>query len=192
LRWLRDERIADRALDTRAALAQLDEIWMADGPRGHLYEAEYRRIAEGMVARAVDRAAGGGPLIDPNWQVSLTNGQVRFRPDQVEVLEDGTVVVRRLRTGRPTDKDGKEDIYALYQVAAAEAFPGARIRIETLYLSTGETREVRLSEKMIDTRLNRYDKAIAGIRRGEFPANLSSRDCPRCPYYFICSTGKGA
>jgi CRISPR/Cas system-associated exonuclease Cas4 (RecB family) len=110
----------------------------------------------------------------------------------VEVHEDGTVVVRRLRTGRPTDEESRTDIYALYRVAAAEAFPEARIRVETLYLSTDETREVRLSAQTVDTRLGHYDEAIAGIRRGDFPANPNSRDCPRCPYYFICPAGAGA
>lgn len=37
-----------------------------------------------------------------------------------------------------------------------------------------------------DKSLREYEEAIAGIERGEFPADPDAQRCPSCPYYFIC------
>jgi DNA helicase II / ATP-dependent DNA helicase PcrA len=40
---------------------------------------------------------------------------------------------------------------------------------------------------MVETRLGRYNAAMAGILRANFPAQPQERECPRCPHYFICT-----
>jgi hypothetical protein len=138
------------------------------------------------VARAVGGARGWGRLAQPQWEVALPHGRVRVRPDQVEEREDGTVVVRRLRTGRPSEGERKKSIYGLYWRAAEQAYPERDRAIEVLYLGHGIAEEVQLTDRTLATRLGHYDRAMASIQCGAFPANPNDRDCPRCPYYFIC------
>jgi superfamily I DNA/RNA helicase/Zn-dependent peptidase ImmA (M78 family) len=190
LHWLQDERGSGRLPDERAALDMLAEVWDQRGPKDHLYESEYRRIAETMVRRAVGQAWRPPRRIEaqPRWEVPLANGNVSITPDRI-VEDEDAIVVQRLRTGKPTQKEAGEDIYALYQAAANQALPGTEIRLETLYLATGEVREVQVTEKASRTRLGHYESAIEGILRREFPPKPSDRRCPRCPHYFICPAG---
>jgi hypothetical protein len=59
-------------------------------------------------------------------------------------------------------------------------------RVEIAYLATGTTEPVELTRRKVETRLDKYDAAMAAIARGEFPANPSDHACPRCAQYFIC------
>ncbi|MCC6630137.1 MAG: UvrD-helicase domain-containing protein [Chloroflexi bacterium] len=193
LRWMADERADGQPVDAAAALARLAEAWAEHGPRDHPYEALYRRSAEAMVLRAAGRPIRSrGPAARPEWEVRLPHGRVRFTPDHVEALEDGSEVVERLRTGRPSQSELAKDIYALYQVAAREARPRAPRRVQVRYLSSDHVEQVDLSRRTIETRLGRYDAAIAGILREEFPAQPNDRVCPRCPHYFICPLAEDA
>jgi hypothetical protein len=190
LHCLQDERGAGRAPDERAALDMLAEVWIQRGPKDHLYESEYRRMAETMIRRAIGQAWRPPRRTDvqPQWEVPLTHGVVSVTPDRI--VEDGDeLVVQRLRTGKPTQSEASEDIYAVSQAAGAQALPGVPTRLETLYLATGEVREVQVSEKSARTRLAHYDSAIEGILRREFPPKPNDRRCPRCPHYFICPAG---
>ena len=46
--------------------------------------------------------------------------------------------------------------------------------------------DVPMSAKKIQTRLARYDNAIAGIQQHRFPASPDPHHCPVCPFFFIC------
>lgn len=190
LNWLQDERGAGATPDEHAALAKLDEFWTQRGPKDHLYEPEYRRIAEAMVRRALGEVWRPPRRTEaqPKWEVPLAHGAVAVTPDRVVEREEA-IVLQRLRTGKPTQSEASADIYALYQEAAARAVPGVETRLETLYLATGELREVQLSERSARTRLGHYEAAVEGILRREFPPNPNDRRCPRCPHYFICPAG---
>jgi DNA helicase-2/ATP-dependent DNA helicase PcrA len=187
LRWMEEERAQDRPADAPAALAQLAAIWAELGPRDHPYESLYLQSAEAMVGRAAGRPMRlRGRASRPEWVVQLPHGRVRFSPDHVETQDDGSEQVERLRTGRPSSSELDKDIYALYQVAAAQATPRVPRQVIVRYLSTDHVEPVKLSQRTIDTRLGRYDAAIVGILREEFPPQPSDRHCPRCPHYFIC------
>ena len=182
LRWMGKVDAATRVSPEDAA-ARLDAAWEEMGPITHPYATVYRDAADEIVERAVARRAGGREILDADWLIQRPEGRIRLRPDHVEVGPDGPVV-QRLRTGRPP-KEIEDDIYALYQVGARQEFSGARV--EALFLTTDEAVPVSMTERKIDTRIARYDKAISGIRRGVFPAKPDDWTCPRCPQYFICS-----
>jgi hypothetical protein len=171
-------------------LDRLDEVWSERGPKDHLYEPEYHRIAETMVRRATGETwrPPRRAEVQPKWEVPLAHGVVAVTPDRI-VERGDQVALQRLRTGKPTQNEATADIYALYQAAAAHALPGVDTRLETLYLATGELREVQVTEKSARTRLGHYDAAMEGILRREFPPNPNDRRCPRCPHYFICPAG---
>ena len=183
LRWMGEES-ATTTVSLEAATARLDVAWEEIGPVDHPYEAVYRDAANDIVIRAVARRTSGVEILDADdWLIQRPSGQIRLRPDHVERGVDG-LVVRRLRTGRPSKKLD-DDIYALYLYAARQELSQARV--EALFLTTDEAKPVSMSDNVIAKRLAKYDSAIAGIRKGLFPAKPNDRTCPRCPQYFICS-----
>src|SRR5262249_54152602 len=106
----------------------------------------------------------------------------------VELLDEGanrSVLMRRHRTGRPTKKEDKP-IYGLYQ-AAMQQLNGARTpKLQDLYLSTNETKDIILKPQKVATELKKYDAAMVGILTSQFEPDPEDRKCPRCPHYFIC------
>jgi len=193
LRWMAEQHATGQQPSTAAALQQFGMLWKQLTLDSHPHEPLYRKIAESMVARSSSRGRLGTHVASPEWRLSLTNGSIVVRPDDVERLQDGSEVVERLRTGRPTKEQigGKfDDIYAAYVEAADRAEPRVQRRVQIRFLSTDTVLPVSLSTKEIQTRLDRYDKAISGITRKEFLPKPSEHRCPRCSYYFICPTAE--
>src|SRR5207302_48956 len=97
LGWLQDERGSGRRPDERGVLDKLEEVWNQRGPKDHLYELEYRRIAETMVRRAIGEAwrPPRRTEVQPRWEVPLGHGIVSVTPDRV-VERDDQVVLQRL------------------------------------------------------------------------------------------------
>jgi CRISPR/Cas system-associated exonuclease Cas4 (RecB family) len=189
LRWLAEQNATGQQPDIAAALEQFGTLWKQLKLDLHPHEPLYRKIAESMVVRSSSRRRLGIHVASPEWRVSLPNGSIVVRPDDVERLQDGSEVVERLRTGRPTKDQlrGKfDDIYAAYVEAADRAEPRVQRRVQVRFLSTDTVLPISLSAKEIRTRLERYDKAISGIARKEFLPKPSEHRCPRCSYYFIC------
>jgi superfamily I DNA/RNA helicase len=199
LGWQRAERAGERVSSLEEALAHLDEVWAEQGPRGHVHETIYRERAEEMIARAVDRHAGsGGRMMRDKWDVQLAFGRISFRPDQADLVRDeaangadesgrGDLLrLQRMRTGRPSSSEKDEPVYALYYAAAAREYPNTPLQVQTVYLASGGVQDVRLTDKQVKARLDKYDEAMFGILRGDFHATPSERQCPRCPHYFIC------
>ena len=189
LRWLQKETQEGIEIHEDSVLARLAEVWAEQGPVGYAYESIYWRKAEEMVKRAIHRDRHYPSIpVDPDWEVSLTQGRIRFRPDRVVNTQEGSnsvLFIQRWRTGRPTTEELDKDIYALYKKAAEHHWPDADHRVQVVYLSSGASDDIPVTQRRIQTRLNHYERAMAGIQRREYPA-APGRQCPRCPYYFIC------
>lgn len=190
LGWLREERTAERIPDPAEALDHLAELWAEQGPCDHVHEAIYRARAEEMVVRAVDRhAVSTGRVVRAKWELPLAYGRISFKPDDAELLESetGTLLrLQRVRTGRPSNSEKDDPIYALYYEAAAREHPGAAVSVQTLYLASGEVDDVKLTDKQVKAKLGKYDDAMCAIQSGDFRATPNERQCPRCPHFFIC------
>jgi ATP-dependent DNA helicase UvrD/PcrA len=187
LRWMGGIE-ASKAVGIDEAFRELRTAWEQIGPADHPYSRIYQKNAETIIERAIARRAGKVEIVEMDWQIKRPAGQIRLKPDHVEIGEDGPVV-RRLRTGKPPKKID-DNIYALYHEGAKQVY--GKARVEALFLTADEIVPVELSAKMIASRLQKYDEAIAGIRAGEFPPQPSDRMCPRCPQYFICPALPGA
>ena len=193
LRWMAEERASGNPVDEAAALAYLAVVWQEQGPEEHPYKELYRTSAVNLVDRAARRPyTSQGSATRPTWEVSVPLGLIRFTPDHVEVLGDGSEVVERLRTGRPTKSEVGKDIYALYVTAAQAAEPRVRRRVQVRYLSADQIEPIDLRPGPINTRLKHYNEAIRGILHQDFSPQPSERTCPRCPHYFICPLGEDA
>ena len=180
LRWIRGIE-AGTEVSHEEVKARLDAAWEGIGPTNHPYETIYREAADAIIKRAIAHRVDVVELLDADWQVERPGGRIRVRPDHVERGADG-LVVRRLRTGRPP-KNIDGNIYALYHMVAQELGGGS---VDALFLTTDEKRPVPMTSKKIESRLAKYDQAIAGISEGRFPPKPNDRMCPGCPQYFIC------
>ena len=102
-----------RPADEAAALTHLAEVWEEQGPHGHVFEELYRTAAVALVQRAAGRPfTSRGSATRPQWEVPVRLGRICFVPDHVEILSNGSEIVERLRTGRPTRLKTQKDIYA--------------------------------------------------------------------------------
>lgn len=186
LYWLQEEMATGRAVDDAAVQARLAEQWASHGPVDHPFAAIYLRNAQEMVARLLNRhASRARPAPRPVWEVSLSNAAVRLQPDHVQILDDGTELVQRLRTGRISAGEKDKDINALYQIAARQQ-PGRSRQVQIASLTEDLVQPINLSANVINTRVRHYEAAVAGILRECFHPAADCRDCPRCPHYFIC------
>lgn len=190
LRREQGEQEAGGLNNEEIARAYLAEVWQTQGPVGHPYETIYRDKAYEMVMNAFRRQRlPGAHAAQTEHEISLNNGLIRLKFDYAELIGNGSdteLVVRRLRTGRPTKSEADKPIYGLYQTTAQQAYPNARRRVQILYLSTDEMKEVELTKQQLDNRLKKYDDAMAAILRGNYDPAPDDRECPRCPHYFIC------
>lgn len=190
-RWVVERAGQGETVAATEAAQQLAEAWDQRGPRDHPYEPLYRAAAEALVSTAVEetsRRRGRGTQSRPEWTVSLSNGTVTMAPDEVDLTDEQgrpAVVVRRVRTGRPSKSEAEKPLYALLHAAAAHAH-GDVARVEISYLATATTELVSLTDKTLESRVGKYDEAMAAIKRGEFPAKPDEHECPRCAQYFIC------
>lgn len=190
LRWIVQQRRAGEHVDEGIAQRKLEDVWQTVGPQEHAHAPLYRRVAESMVQRAIGRVREGVGVPAPQWDVALPHGQVTLVPDDLEALSDGSEIVERLRTGRPTKTELAKDIYALYVHAAAVAEPQVRRTVRARFLSTDTVQDVTLKPSTVKARLRHYDDALVGVARGDFAPTPSEHNCPRCAFYFVCPTGE--
>ncbi|HEX8162897.1 MAG TPA: ATP-dependent helicase [Pyrinomonadaceae bacterium] len=181
---------AGRGIDWDYIEAKVEEVWAAHGPTGHAYEPDYRKEAEAIIRQTLEyHSATETRILRPEWKVPLKNGTVVVRPDYIEFVDDGsglTLFVQHLHLGDAPLKPPTDDYYVLYDIAAAQAYPDTRRRIQAMYMSTGETIDINVSYNWRKAGLQNYEKAMRGIIQAEFDAHPKDKRCPYCPSYFNC------
>jgi superfamily I DNA/RNA helicase/Zn-dependent peptidase ImmA (M78 family) len=175
------------APDVARLLTVFDAIWLEHGPHDHAYAADYRAMADAIVRELHGHLRGRRTLAPRFLAVTLEAGRVIVRSEDSFVADDGSTVIRRIRTG--TDRgDGafENDIaYALLHLAAQE-IAGMVPRIEAVHLSDGAVRETNLSARQVENRRQKAGELMAALGRGQFPPRPKESDCPRCPHWFGC------
>jgi hypothetical protein len=125
--------------------------------------------------------------------IRLAHGVIRVEPDEVAELADGTVVLRRVRTGyrRKDEYQSTEHIeYGLYVAAGRERF-GRGARVEAVHLTDGIVETVDISERVVGSRVSDAEKMLKGIAAGSFPVKTDPIGCARCPHFFVCAAIPG-
>jgi hypothetical protein len=175
----------DKARDKAWLLDQLDTVWKERGPR-ELYEDDYRRIAEQTVEHFHAACVGLDLQKVETLVIDLIHAKVEVNPDQIAKRPDGTMLLRRIRTGKAASEEEDEWIYTLYHEAAAERYGRGNFEVEAIHL-TGNTRmRIAPTTKKMKNRMDKAGAAAANIRAGAFPPAPDAFGCPRCPHFFYC------
>ncbi|EQD58135.1 UvrD/REP helicase, partial [mine drainage metagenome] len=107
-------------------------------------------------------------------------------PNELAELPDGTVVVRRVRTGYKRSDEYDRLEYALYHLAARSQFGGQAV-VHALHLTDETAEPVVISATKLRNRREKSNAILAGITAGVFPTEVDAVTCPRCPHFFICA-----
>ncbi len=185
LRWLADaRRSAEPSLGQ--AEAAFEAIWNVRGPADHAFADDYRKLASRLIAGLLKAGAGRRFREAQPLAIDFPNGRVLVEPNELAELADGTVVIRRVRTGYKRSDEYDRLEYTLYHLAAQTQFAG-RAAVHALHL-TDETQEpVVISATKLGNRQKKSDTMLAGIAAGAFPTEVDAVTCPRCPHFFICA-----
>lgn len=171
--------------DLSAAEQEFERIWQTRGPIDHAFAADYRRLASRLIAALIDAGAGRRFREASPLAIDFPNGRLLVEPNEMAELPDGTVVLRRVRTGRRRSDEDGDLAYTLYHLAA-QAHLGRRYVIEALHLSDEKVEAITVSAQKIEHRRRKSNTMLADIGTGQFPTELEPLACPRCPHFFIC------
>lgn len=191
LRWLADaRRMGAPELDVVETAFQA--IWDERGPTEHAFAVDYRKLASRLISALLKAGVGRRFRDAQPLAIDFPNGSVIVEPNELAELPDGTVVIRRVRTGyKRTDEYDRLE-YTLYLLAAQSQFRDGAV-VQALHLTDETNENVVISGTKLRNRQRKSDTMLAGIASGEFPPEVNAVTCPRCPHFFICpSVPKGA
>jgi DNA helicase-2/ATP-dependent DNA helicase PcrA len=185
VRWIADaRRTAEPTL--AEAEAAFDTLWKERGPIDHAFADDYRRLASRLVV-ALLNAAANLRFRECNFlAIDLPNGRVLVEPNELAEMPDGTIVIRRVRTGHKRTDEYDRIEYTLYQLAAQSQF-GGRAVVHALHLTDETLEPVVISPRKLASRQKKTDEMLAGIAAGAFPTEVDPVSCPRCPHFFVCA-----
>lgn len=184
IRWLVKERVND-TVSASDANHELERIWAERGPTQHAFALEYRQLA-GRIADALLRRSAKDGYETHTLPVKLRAGTIMVEPSEVRRQPDGTVVVRRIRTGKCRSDEYSRLTYALYRLGAVVAF-GSKARLEALHLTGDVAEPIEMTDKIFESRSALANSILEQISRGFYPASPDAVSCPRCPHFFICA-----
>jgi DNA helicase-2/ATP-dependent DNA helicase PcrA len=190
IEWMSEARRSG-GVTAEAAEEAFEKIWQLRGPLDHAYSDDYRRLASRLVAALVRAGAGRRFREAQSLAIDLPNGRVVVEPDETAELPDGTVILRRVRTGHKRSEEYDELDYTLYHLAGKAHF-GAAYVVEAHHLTCDTMEPVEITPKKLQNRSDKSDKMLSAVGAGWFLPQVDSVTCPRCPHFFICpSTPKG-
>ena len=108
--------------------------------------------------------------------------------DRVEssTLPDQQVKFVKTGFGRRKEKIDPTTRELLYTRAYRQHHPGQPIELHFHNMSTGETFEIKLTERKEQSLYNALEEALASLDRNEFPPKPDPFVCPGCAFFLIC------
>lgn len=185
IRWLSDTRRSKEPTLEEAEVA-FEAIWKARGPVEHAFVNDYRRLASRLIVALVSAGAGRRFRESKPLAIDLSNGRVFVEPNELAELPDGTVVLRRVRTGYKRSDEHYRLEYALYKFAAEAQFGGGSV-VEVLHLTDEIAETVTISSRTLNTWRTKSDAMLGQISKGWYLPKPDPVSCPRCPHFFICA-----
>ena len=184
IKWVSQQRLVSEPT-LKATEDEFERIWIEEGPTDHAYAREYRSLSSHVIRSLL--ASGTGRKFRPNLPLSvdLPHGHISVQADEIAEAGDGSVILRRIRTGKRRSDEEDHLTYTLYHLAAQANF-GRASGVEAVYLTDGFVEPIAVSAKKLASRREKSDAMLVNIGTGQFPAMPSQIVCPRCPYFFIC------
>ena len=190
IRWLATARV-EGGPGIEEAAQEFERVWTAKGPIEHGFATDYRRLADRLVTALVRSGAAARFLRSEPIAIDLAGGRVVVEPNEMAELPNGTMVLRRIRTGYRREKEYDELAYTLYHLAGRTRF-GSSYSVEAFHLTDEVFETVELTATKIRDRQTKTEAMIANIRAGSFPPDPDAVRCPRCPHFFVCdAVGRG-
>ena len=185
LRWLADTRRSAEPTLGEAETA-FEAIWKTRGPADHAFADDYRKLSSRLIAALLKAGAGRRFREAQPLAIDFPNGRVLVEPNELAELPDGTVIIRRVRTGHKRSDEYDRLEYTLYHIAAQSQF-GGRAVVHALHLTDETLEPVVISATKLSNRHKKSDMMLAGIAAGAFPTEVDAVTCPRCPHFFVCA-----
>jgi len=185
IQWLSAARLRGD-IGEAVAMGAFERIWQANGPTDHAFAADYRRLADRLVRALVRLGAGQRFRKAEPLAIDFPNGRVLVQPEEMTELPNGTVVLRRVRTGYKRSDEYDRLDYTLYHLAARARY-GAAYVVEALHLTDERVEAVAVSATRMNHRRAKSEDLLAGITAGHFSPAMDAVRCPRCPHFFICA-----
>ncbi len=183
--WLGEERTSAEptVADVESAF---EKIWTERGPTTHAFADDYRKLASQLIASLVKSGANRRFRNSEPLAIDFPNGRVIVKPHEFAELPNGTVMLRKVNTGKKrTDEYDRLD-YTLYQLAGQSHF-GVGFVLEALHLTDHTVETVTITAQKLQNRKATSDAMLKSISNGFFPTETDAVTCPRCPHFFVCN-----
>jgi DNA helicase II / ATP-dependent DNA helicase PcrA len=181
LDWLR-ERSTRSAADIAV---HLDTSWSERGPADHPAATHYRGAAQRMLVNA--GAAMSGQALATERRLTIDGVTITARADHIQ-FTGGGIIIQRMKAGRLA-KSGEtpKARYALLQ-AMVKRDEGVAASFSHISLLDGSQKDATLAAGKLTEAVDEAAEALSAIAAGEFDPKHNSRNCPTCPFFFICPT----
>ncbi|RUX23021.1 ImmA/IrrE family metallo-endopeptidase [Mesorhizobium sp. M2A.F.Ca.ET.037.01.1.1] len=188
IKWLHVEQLHGTP-STEEVEARFDSIWQESDMPALPAAADYRGLASNIV-RALLRSSNGRSFHQGrSIAIDLQHGRIVIQPDAIAELADGTMVLRRVRTGHKRSSEYSDPghiEYGLYIHAGRAEFGSGSI-VEAVHLTDDTVEPVELTDRVIGNRVNEANRILGAINAGRFEPDTESMKCARCPHFFVCA-----
>ncbi len=148
-------------------------------------ESIYRAAAEKIVDSAFRLMDTGQLPLDLTVAVDVQgeNITVTCKADHIAQLSSA-IEVYRFKMTKLAKKESPKLRYIAVQAAIHQKYPGRKVEFHHVSLLTGDRQDGTAKKLKNDSA--KLGEAILGARAGNFDPDRSDRECPRCPFFFVC------
>ncbi len=170
--------------------AQFETDWAARKLQGHPMESIYRAAAEKIVETASGLMDTGKLPLDLTVAVDVQGEEITVtcKADHIAQLASG-IEVYRFKMTKLAKKESSKLRYIAVQAAIQQKYPGNKVEFHHVSLLTGDRQDATAKKLKSDSA--KLGEAILGVRAGNFDPDRSDRECPRCPFFFVCPAHSG-
>jgi len=156
-------------------------------PFAALYERHGHEVTE-LIRRKLLASGDISWQLRQSFTVDIAGRTIEVSVDRVETpAQDGEPVkFVRTRFGKRKEKPTATARELLYARASRQHHPGRNIELLFHNMSTGESFQIKLTEKKEQGLYNELEQAILGLESNEFPPKPDVFVCPSCPFFLIC------
>jgi DNA helicase II / ATP-dependent DNA helicase PcrA len=156
-------------------------------PFAALYERHGHEVTE-LVRRKLLASGDTSWQLRQTFTVDIAGKTIELAVDRVEAPDQAGEPVKFVRAhfGKRKEKPAPATRELLYARASRQHQAGRNIELLVHNMSTGETFQIKLTEKKEQSLYNELEQAILGLERNEFPPKPDPFVCPTCPFFLIC------